>query len=254
MKHLRIFSAACLALFCSASLCLAADEEKKKDTDPSGTWRWEYDSNGETVHSVLKLTYDNKKLTGTYKGQTGPHELKNAKREDDKVSFGFDIDYEGRTINIAFEGTVADDKVDGTVSMGVDGESREFPWQAKRTLKNEDVVGSWKLRIQTPDGNVLTPKIAFSLDKEKKALTGKYTTSNDDYDLDVSDVKVKDHQLHFTVAGDINGNSISAKYNVQPRGDKLAGKIEIDFNGQGGELETTGKREIKKKKEAETEE
>jgi len=227
----------------------AADEkdEKKDAVDPSGTWRWEHDEGGETIKDILKLNYDGKKLTGTYTGRRGPFDIKDGKVEKDEVSFGFDIEADGRKFVIKFSGRVKKDDVDGTVAFEVDDESREFPWSAKRSLKAEDVVGTWNLAIETPNGNTLMPNLTLSLDKEKKKLSGNYTSSNGDVELDVSDIQVKDNHLRYTVSGEFNGNTLTAKYDVEPRGDKLSGKIAFEFNGESGELEVEGKRKAKKK-------
>ena len=63
-------------------------------------------------------------------------------------------------------------------------------------------------------------------------------------------IQVKNNKLFFKISGDFGGSTLTANYKVQPRGDKLGGEIEYDFNGQTGELEVTGKREAEKKKDA----
>jgi hypothetical protein len=52
--------------------------------------------------------------------------------------------------------------------------------------------------------------------------------------------------LIFTISGEFDGTKLSAKYNVQPRGNKLTGQIEFDFNGESGELDVSGMRDTKK--------
>ncbi len=225
----------------------AAEEAKKAAVDPSGTWRWEHDEGGETVKDVLKLNYDGKKLTGTFQGRRGPIEIVDAKIEEDKLTFGFSVEYDERTLKIKFAGIVKADKVDGTVTISSSEGSQDFPWTAQRSLHAIDVVGTWKLAIELPDGNVLTPQLKLKLDDEKKELAGEYTSDN--AELEVSEIKVKDDKLFFNIRGDFDGATLTATYKVQPRGDKLAGEVEYDFNGQTGELEVKGKREAEKKDE-----
>ncbi len=246
-----ILGLAAALIFCQPAFAAeeAAAKEKtaKKAVDPSGTWRWDYEMGGETVNAVLKLNYDGKKLTGTFKGHMDPVEIADGKVNQDQVSFGFKFEREGREIEVTFEGQIKGDGVDGTIMWETADDSGDFDWSAKRSLKAEDVVGTWKLRIELPDGNVLMPQIKLNLD-DKKKLSGEYQAGNPDWEFKVAEIAVKDNRLKFTVSGDINGNSLTAKYNVLPRGQKLAGDIEVDFGGQAGDLPVTGKLEAKKKK------
>ncbi|QDT49327.1 hypothetical protein Pan258_33760 [Symmachiella dynata] len=247
---MKRFASFCSVTFTVVGLLLAstAVAAEKTAVDPSGTWRWEHDEGGETVKNVLKLNSDGKKVTGTYQGRRGPYEITDGKVDNDKLSFGFNVEYEGQTIEISFVGKIKADTVDGTVSMKSDEGARDYPWTAERGLKTADTVGTWKLSIELPDGNVLTPQLKLSLADDKKELKGEYTS--DAAELDVSDIKVKNGKLFFKISGDFGGGTLTANYKVQPRGDKLNGEVEYDFNGQTGELEVTGKRDAEKKEEA----
>ena len=250
------FAYLCGVTFTVAGMLLAVNavaeekspaSEKKTAVDPSGTWRWEHEEGGETVKDVLKLNFDGKKVSGTYQGRRGPYEIVEGKIEQDQISFGFSVEFEGQTIEIKFAGKIKGDNVDGTVSMKSDEGARDYPWVADRGLESSDTVGTWKMAIELPDGNVLTPQLKLSLSDDKKELKGEYTSN--DAELDVSEIQVKNNKLFFKISGDFGGSTLTANYKVQPRGDKLAGEIEYDFNGQTGELEVTGKRETEKKKD-----
>lgn len=219
--------------------------ERPKTIDPSGTWRWEHQAGDRTVKDVLKLNYDGKKVTGTYQGSRDAVEIKNGKMEGEKLSFDFGLEFNGRMIDIQFEGKITGDNVDGTVSMKADGDSREFPWSAKRSVEASDVVGTWNMHIETSNGTTLTPKLTLSQEGEKKELQGTYESSSTDTEIGVTEIELKDNQLSFTISGTFNGNTLTAKYSVQPRGDKLSGKIDFQFNDRTGEMKVTGKRENK---------
>jgi len=222
-------------------------DDGKKVVDPSGTWRWEHDAGGETIKDVLKLNFDGAKVTGTYKGRRNPIEIKNGKMEGDKLSCDFGVEFDGRKIVVKFKGKIKGDEVDGTVAIESDNDSREFPWKAKRSVEVSDVVGTWKMQIKTSNGNSLTPKLTLSQEDKKKKLKGIYESTNADVKLDVKEIQVKDNQLSFIITGEFDGNTLTAKYTVQPRGDKLSGKIGFKFNDRTGELKVKGKREKKKK-------
>jgi len=247
---MKRFACYCSVTFTIVGLLLASSAvaAEKTTVDPSGTWRWEHDEGGETIKDVLKLNFDGKKVSGTYQGRRGPYEITDGKVEKDALTFGFSVDYEGQTIEISFTGKIKADTVDGTVSMKSDEGARDYPWTAERVLKAADTVGTWKLAIELPDGNLLTPQLKLSLSDDKKELKGEYTS--DSSEMEVSEIQVKNNKLFFKISGDFGGSTLTANYKVQPRGDKLGGEIEYDFNGQTGELEVTGKREAEKKKDA----
>ena len=48
---------------------LTAAQDKK--ADPTGTWKWETERNGQKRETVLKLKLDGDKLTGTITGRAG---------------------------------------------------------------------------------------------------------------------------------------------------------------------------------------
>jgi len=196
---------------------------------------------------VLKLNFDGTKVTGTYKGRRDPIEIKNGKIEGDKLSCDFSVEFDGRKIAVKFEGNIKNDDLYGMVVIESNDDSREFPWRAKRSVEATDVVGTWKMQIETSNGNTLTPKLTLSQEGENKELKGAYESTNGDVKLDVAKIQVKDNQLSFTISGEFDGNKLTAKYTVQPRGDKLSGKIDFNFNDQSGELKVKGKRETKKK-------
>lgn len=242
--------AVAVAVLTLAPLTMALADDDAKTVDPSGTWRWEHDEGGETVKNVTTLTYDGGKLTGSYRGRRGPYEIKNGKVDKNQVSFEFGVEADGRTYLVKFNGTVKGDEVTGDVSVDVDGETQQYPWSAKRALHKEDVVGIWDLKIETNDGNVLTPKLILSLDGDQPELKGDYKTTVGDLKLDVSDIEVKDNSLFCVVSGEFDGNSLKVQYKLKPRGDKISGDVEYDFNGDTGELKVEGKRDAKPKDKA----
>ncbi len=235
-----------VALTFVTAAAVAQETATKTHTDPSGTWRWEHDENGETVKDVLKLNYDSKanKVTGSYKGRVGPIKVENGTMDGDKLKFRLVIELDGNEIVIDFNGAIKGDHANGSVTIEVNGQSGDLPWTAKRSLMAEDVVGTWNLKLQSPDGNTLTPTVRFSLDGDK--LKGDYTGLNGRFQAQATAVSVKDGTLKFTVGGERDGNSLTADYTVTPRGDSLTGKIAYDINGQTGELDVTGTREADK--------
>ena len=55
--------------------------------DPSGTWRWEHQDPAiqKKVKDVLKIKYENGKVSGTYQGGADLHEIQKAKVEGNQL-------------------------------------------------------------------------------------------------------------------------------------------------------------------------
>ncbi|MEZ6063426.1 MAG: hypothetical protein R3C19_24020 [Planctomycetaceae bacterium] len=237
-----------LASLCNAPAFAAPqDAAKKEAVDPSGTWHWEHDENGVSVKDALTLNYDRKanQLTGRYKGNIGPIKIENGRIDGDKLEFRFDVDLEGTKIGLKFDGVIKGEEVNGTVSIDASGQTAEFPWTAARSLEPEDVAGTWSLKLETPDGNTLTPTVKFTVTGD--SIKGDYTGLNGQFQAAAKDVTVKDGKLMFTVSGERDGNTLTAKYTVTPKGDSLSGKIAYDINGNAGELDVIGTRKTDEK-------
>lgn len=202
--------------------------------DPSGVWRWTHEENGETVKDLLTLNFDGKQVSGKYKGRV-EKAIEQAKLDGNKLTFQFDVDYEGMKIVIKFDGTLKDDSVDGKVLIDANGQTQEFPWSAKRTLEEEDVVGTWKILIKTDSDRTLEPELILS--KKDGKLTGIYKSKDINQEFDAKEIKVAHGKLSFQVNGEFQGTQFKVKYGGEPRGDKMAGEVEYDLGGNTGKLE-----------------
>ena len=102
-----------------------------KTVDPAGIWRWEHQdpATQKTVKDVLKIKYENGKVSGTYQGGDDLHEIEEAKVAGNTLSWEFNVDIGDNTLNVAFSGEISGDGIEGTVTLGDLG---EFPWTAKR--------------------------------------------------------------------------------------------------------------------------
>ncbi len=114
-----------------AVLLAALFAGKSFAVDPSGTWRWEHQDPGtqKTVKDILKIKYEKGKVSGTYQGGDDIHDIEKAQVKGNTLSWEFNLDIEGNTLNIAFTGEISADDIQGTVTLGDLG---EFPWTAKR--------------------------------------------------------------------------------------------------------------------------
>jgi hypothetical protein len=218
--------------------------------DPSGTWRWEHDRNGETVKDVLRVQLGKEgSVTGTYEGSRAPIEIQKGKLSGDEITFEFPVELpDGNKVTVRFDGKIKDDDVAGKVLFVSDMGDFEFPWEAKRAVLADDVLGKWQLSIETPDGLILEP--VLHLKQTDNMLEAEYTDARGT-EYEIRDLAVKENNVHFTVIAEFDGNQLTAKYKGRPFGESIKGIVAYEIAGNTGEIEFNGKRQpAKKEKDA----
>ena len=211
----------------------------KKVVDPSGSWRWEYEFQGQQVKDRLELDFEKKIVTGKFIGTNATAEIRDAKIEGDQLSLSTQIDVQGTKVDLKFSGTVKGDELDGKVIVEVDGQTQEFPWAPKRSVQPQDLQGEWKLEIETPDGQELSPVLTLKVEGEK--VTGTYVL-DDGKSIEPQAIKIVDNQLTFSIETKVDGANLIAKFKGRPYGNKMQGKIAYDLSGNTGEIDFLAKR------------
>jgi hypothetical protein len=228
--------------------CAQTSEEEKNLTpvDPAGTWIWDYTFNDNSAEFKLKLKWDNeKKLTGKYTAFDRTSDIEDVKLEKDELSFVSKREFEDREFTVHFNGKVQPDDITGTVSVDFDGNGpREFDWNPKRVVEIDDVVGTWELRVETPNG-VVEPRLTITADGEK--LSGK-SASDAFGELEAKNVQLKENTLAWEVSVINNGLEFNVKYNGKPRGNTMEGSNEFTVGENTGTMKFTGKRMPEEKK------
>lgn len=146
MKSILKFLATACAVACLAPVAFAAESaaqasEKAKATSPAGVWKWtQQGRDGSTWEQSLRLDYAEGKLTGTLLpaeapwGRTPDVPISDATFKDGRVAFSVRREFNGNSVAIKYEGTLADDRINGTTERpnrdGGAGSKRE--WSAQR--------------------------------------------------------------------------------------------------------------------------
>ena len=218
-------------------------QDKPATVDPSGTWRWEYELEGQTLKDSVTLNLGKgNMLVGTYRGRSEkPVEIKDGKISADTISFNFAFDYQGRELKVKFDGKVKGDDIDGSVAISTSEGSRDYPWAPQRSVHKEDVVGMWQMLIETGD-RTLEPTLEIKLEADK--LQGRYR-SGDQIDIEATNLKIENNQLSFSIAAEVNGTKIKADYKGRPFGNKIKGSIAYELGDRSGDIEFTGTRKDK---------
>jgi len=234
------------AALCVLTTSISAQDKTAKTTDPSGTWRWEYELGGATMKDSVSLNLgkDNK-LVGQYKGREEKLiEIKDAKIEGDALSFLLLLDFQGTSLKLEFKGRVKGDAIDGNVTVSTGEGSQEYSWAPTRSVQMEDMIGEWQMKIDTGD-RTLEPVVTISKDGEK--YKAKYV-SGQELNVEATDLKVENNQLSFSVSAEVNGTKIKADYKGRPYGDKIQGNIAYVLGDDSGDIEFTGTRKTAEKK------
>ena len=237
----QLMTAMTCLIWCALTILAQADD-KKVMVDPFGPWRWSIEINGNSIDNVLKLsTGEDGKLTGTLEARGIKMDVQEGKVSGDEVSFQVQVELEQK-ITVRFEGKIEADKINGELRAKGDGEEREFPWEATRSVQAADVVGAWQLKIVTPDGETLQPVLTIT--EKGKVLGATYDIN--DKTVDVTELKLKDNQLSFEVHSEYQGSPLHVAHKGKPQGSKLKCWLEDSVDGNSGQLEFTGMLKEKK--------
>jgi len=104
-----------------SALGVTSRAAQDKPVDISGIWAFQIDLGGGTTGTpTVTFKQDGEKLTGTYSSQViGEHQFTGTIKGNE-VKFGFDADFGGNAVKVAYSGTVSEsgDSMKGTASFG----------------------------------------------------------------------------------------------------------------------------------------
>lgn len=115
--------------------------------------------------------------------------------------------------------------------------------------KKADPAGTWTWTMPGRNGGP-ERKLTLKLKVEGDKVTGKLAApgrGGDVRETDIKDAKVKGEELSFTVVREINGTTMTSKYNGKISGDTIKGKIETERDGQTQSRDWEAKRSQEKK-------
>lgn len=237
-----------LTIACSIVTVVEA-QEKKKNADVSGTWRYEYELEGQTQKDVLKLQMaKDGQVTGSYVGVSKSEiELTSGKVDGENVELELQLTYQGTPVKVKYNGKVKEDGIAGKVVAATSEGEMEFEWTANRSVEASDVVGLWELEIDAGD-NILEPTLEISLDG--KELKGEYKHAATNAQITLEKLRVEKNLVKFTVNTKFDGADLKADFSGRPYGNKISGTVEYTVNGDSGEVEFTGRMKVAKKSDA----
>ena len=217
--------------------------EDAKTVDPTGTWRWESDNNGETVEHSLTLTKNDKnEVVGVYNGMLDNLKSVKGSLNGNKLRLFFEVDTDGYTFDAEYDVTFNGDRGVGTLMLSSDQGEMEIPWDAKRSVELSDLVGIWNLAIETDEGTA-KPKLIIAKTGDKYNVEFE---SDRLRDAVVSDLKTDGSMISFKLKGKIDGADCDANCTARPRGDSLSGELSLTMGDFDIDLPVKGTRASKK--------
>jgi hypothetical protein len=126
MKAYRRFFAALLAVSVMSVAAVAAD--------PTGSWKWSVEFNGQSFESSAKFEAKDGILTGTLTGRLGETPISDGSFKNGMVAFSLIRELDGKKFVIKYQGKLQDDTITGAIDFpGINGgEPMKLDWKASR--------------------------------------------------------------------------------------------------------------------------
>ena len=104
-----------------------------RQTNPTGTWKYTADVNGQSIDVTIKLKLDGDKLTGTVSVLDMETKIEDAKYKDGEASFKVNREMNGNKFTIKYQGTIKGDTFKGKRELERDGQTNTREFEAKRS-------------------------------------------------------------------------------------------------------------------------
>jgi len=125
-RSLRFLLAA-LAMVCFVTVAFAGD--------PTGTWTWSVQRNGQTRESTLSLALKDGTLTGSLSGRGGDTAIGEATFKDNAIAFTVVREFNDTKFVVKYSGKLDGDTIKGSIVLpGRDGgDPQTVDWTATRS-------------------------------------------------------------------------------------------------------------------------
>lgn len=230
-KEIR-FGFLLMTLLSVSSFTLSASESSQ---DPSGTWVWESEIQGETKANSLKIRMEGETLVGEYKREDIEATIRNGKSNGEEIVFELPfMRNNGSEWVVDCEAIIDGNVLSGRYSFEGDNGFEEHEWNAKREIAVGDLVGTWNLHIDGPDGLTYTPDAILEL--KDGSLVGTYNAVSLDQLFPMSLVDLNEEELSFAV----DQPDLELNYVGTVSGKSISGNLEFDIQGNSGDVAFTG--------------
>jgi hypothetical protein len=124
MKHIA-------TVICVLAIAGMARAEDKPN--PTGTWKYTAEVNGQSIEVTIKLKLEGDKLTGTLSVLDMESKIEDSKYQDGEVSFKVYREMNGNKLTIKYKGKIKGDTFKGKRELKRDGQTNTREFEAKRS-------------------------------------------------------------------------------------------------------------------------
>ena len=119
------------AVICVLAVAGMARAEDK--SNPTGTWKYTVEVNGQSIDVTIKLKLEGDKLTGAVSVRDMETKIEDGKYQDGEVSFKVNREMNGNKFTIKYQGKIKGDTFKGKRELERDGQTNTREFEAKRS-------------------------------------------------------------------------------------------------------------------------
>src|SRR5262249_3874394 len=101
--------------------------------NPTGTWKYTADVNGQSIDVTIKLKLDGDKLSGSVTVLDIETKIEDSKYKDGELSFTVNREMDGNKFTIKYKGKISGDTFKGKRELERDGQTNTREFEAKRS-------------------------------------------------------------------------------------------------------------------------
>jgi hypothetical protein len=101
--------------------------------NPTGTWKYTADINGQSLEVTIKLKLEGDKLTGTLSVMDMESKIEDGTFKDGDVSFKVSREVNGNTFTLKYQGKITGDTFKGKREFEREGQTNTREFEAKRS-------------------------------------------------------------------------------------------------------------------------
>ncbi len=114
-------------------LAVAGMVRAEDKPNPTGTWKYTADVNGQSIEVTIKLKLEGDKLTGSVSALDTESKIEDGKYKDGDVSFKVSREVNGNKFTLKYKGKIKGDTFKGQREFERDGETNTRDFEAKRS-------------------------------------------------------------------------------------------------------------------------
>jgi hypothetical protein len=113
-------------------LAIASTTRAEDKPNPTGTWKYTAEVNGQSIEVTIKLKLEGDKLTGTVSALDTESKIEDSEYKDGEVSFKVTREVNGNKFTIKYKGKIRGDTFKGKRELEREGQTNTREFEAKR--------------------------------------------------------------------------------------------------------------------------